>query len=84
MAVNLGASTLDQARAMKTKALTAFGHLPVVGVGITRIGNGYGLKINLESAPATGTTIPGDVEGVPVKVEVVGEIGKHNRKSNSI
>jgi len=45
-------TTLDQARAAKAKVLAAFGHdASVVGVSITRIGEGYGVKLNLEAPP---------------------------------
>ena len=70
-------TTLDQARAAKAKVLAAFGHDPsVVGVGITRIGEGYGVKLNLEAPPAPDAHLPEDVDGVPVRVEVVGTIRK--------
>src|SRR5258708_3148001 len=45
--------TLAEARAAKPRALAVFSELAdVVGVGITRVGNGYGIKVNL-SAPAS-------------------------------
>jgi hypothetical protein len=67
--------TLDEARAAKTEAATVFGCLAVVvGVGITRVGAGYGLKINLREQ-AKGA-LPTQVAGVPVQVEVVGAIRK--------
>ena len=67
--------TLDQARAAKAKALTLFSALaPVIGVGLTRIGEGYGLKVNLERKPTA--PLPADVDGVPIRVEVVGRISK--------
>lgn len=47
--------------------------LPVVG--ITRVGNGYGLKVNLSVGVADGD-MPADVDGVPLKAEVVGAITK--------
>ena len=69
------ACTLDQARAAKAKAVELFSALaPVVGVGITRIGEGYGLKVNLERKPPTA--LPIEVDGVPVRVEVIGKIRK--------
>jgi hypothetical protein len=69
------ARTLDEARAAKAAAATLFGSLAsVIGVGITRIGDGYGLKINLREDPKT--ILPADVAGVPVQVEVVGTIQK--------
>jgi hypothetical protein len=70
----MSACTIEQARAAKARALALFERLaPVVGVGITRIGDGYGLKVNLRELPP-GAALPDAVEGVPVKVEVVGPI----------
>ena len=67
--------TLDQTRAAKKKAVESLSMLaPVVGVGITRIGEGYGLKVNLECEPAAA--LPAEVDGVPIRVEIVGKIGK--------
>jgi hypothetical protein len=69
--------TLDQARAAKGPALEVFQRLAdVVGVGVTRVGPGYGVKVNLRSAPPAGAALPADVAGVPVRVEVVGHIKK--------
>ena len=67
-------TTLKQARAAKARAATVLAALPVAGIGITRVGAGYGLKVNLESA-ATGE-VPATVDGVPVQVEVVGKVRK--------
>jgi hypothetical protein len=68
--------TLEQARAAKEPARAAVSRLAtVVGVGVTRVGNGYGVKVNLESVPA-GAVLPTSVDGVPVRVEVVGTIRK--------
>jgi hypothetical protein len=70
-------TTLDDARTAKTKAVAAFGDDPsVVGVGITRIGEGYGVKLNLEAPPAADTKLPKDIDGVPIRVEVIGTIRK--------
>ena len=66
-------ATLEQARAAKEAALKAFDRLvKVVGVGITRIDDGYGLKINLPEEPPEDVTLPQEVNGVPIRVEVVG------------
>jgi hypothetical protein len=66
-------ATIDEARAAKAPALKVFGRLGVVAsVGITRVDDGYGLKINLREAPGPGVALPTAVEGVPVRVEVVG------------
>jgi hypothetical protein len=69
--------TLDQVRAAKRQALGAFKRLgKVTGVGITRIGKGYGLKINLEEAPVGNVALPATIKGIPVRVEVVGPLKK--------
>lgn len=65
--------TLEEARAAKGKALAEFERFAdVVGVGITRIGDGYGLKVNLQSRPAEDAELPTEVDGIPIRVEVVG------------
>lgn len=71
----MNTATLEEARAAKPRATDVFRSLaPVVGVGITRIGEGYGLKVNLSEAPKV--SLPNEVAGVPVQVEVVGTIRK--------
>jgi hypothetical protein len=66
--------TLDEVRRAKPRALAVFAELAtVVGVGITRIGDGYGLKVNLLAEPPSGAALPTEVDGVPVHVEVVGQ-----------
>jgi hypothetical protein len=65
--------TLEEARAAKGQAQEIFQSMAqVVGVGITKVGDGYALKVNLRAPPPEGTRLPGDVDGVPVRVEVVG------------
>jgi hypothetical protein len=74
MAINC---TLDQARAAKSRVLQVFERLvQVVGVGITRIDDSYGVKVNLAAKPPSFVKLPVDVDGVPVWVEVVGKIRK--------
>jgi hypothetical protein len=71
------AATLEQARAAKAAAHEQFSKLAsVVGVGITRIGDGYGIKVNVSDEPPGGVELPELVGGVPVSVEVVGPIRK--------
>ena len=69
-------ASIDAARAAKARALEVFGRLggEVVGVGLTRVADGYGLKVNLRAPVTPGATLPESVEGVPVRVEVVGRI----------
>jgi hypothetical protein len=70
-------ASLDEARAVKEKVMGIFARLAVVvGVGITRINGGYGIKVNLREQPAPGVDLPQSVNGVPVRVEVVGPIRK--------
>lgn len=69
--------TLEQARAAKKKAIELFSAIaPVTGVGITKVGSGYGLKVNLQRKPTRGTRLVTDVIGVPVQVEITGPIRK--------
>ena len=71
------ACTLDEARAAKPLVERQLASLAgVVGVGITRVGRGYGVKVNLSQAPATPAEIPAEVAGVPVRIEVVGVVRK--------
>jgi hypothetical protein len=71
------ATTIDEARAAKPRAVEVFDRVArLAGVGITRIGEGYGLKVNLAEAPAENTRLPADIDGVLVRIEVVGAIRK--------
>jgi hypothetical protein len=71
------AITLEQARAAKKSAKALLAALPgVVGVGITKIGEGYALKVNLDAQLPKGVSAPACIGDVPVRVEVVGRITK--------
>ena len=65
---------LDRARAAKERlrALLA-GHRAVNGIGLSRVGAGYELKVNLSEAGAEGA-VPPEVDGVPVRAETVGRL----------
>ncbi|MGH2444642.1 MAG: hypothetical protein ACRDGD_01160 [Candidatus Limnocylindria bacterium] len=66
-------ASLDQARAAKAGLLELLSGRPELrGVGIARVPGGFGVKVNLLRSPSA--PLPVDVEGVPVVVEVVGEI----------
>lgn len=68
-------ATIDQARAAKARALQIFRDLgAVASVGITRVDDGYALKVNLRSPLRPGVSPPTAVEGVPVRVEVIGQV----------
>lgn len=67
--------TMDRAREVKAAVLEQFSRIAdVVGVGITRIADGYGVKVNLSAPPKGNVQLPTHVQGVPIKVEVVGKI----------
>lgn len=70
--------TLAEARRAKPKAAQVFSSLVgEVAVGIMRVGNAhFGLKVNLTEKPDETVTLPNNIDGVPVKVEVVGTIRK--------
>ena len=69
--------TLEAARAAKSKAKAIFGRYgDVNGVGITRVGEGYGVKINLVSLLSKRIDWPQRIDDVPVVVEVVGRVVK--------
>lgn len=71
--------SLDEARAAKAQAAETFGRLAeVAGIGITRVGNGYGLKVNLSRLPRTATALPTEIDGVPVRIDIVGPIRKRS------
>ena len=69
--------TLEEARAAKRLvAQSLAGRDGVLGIGITRVGGGYAVRVNLSRQPAAVESIPTEVAGVPVRIEIVGEIRK--------
>ena len=69
--------TVEEARAAKKRAMDVFKGLgTVVGVGITKIDGGYAVKVNLREKPKARAAMPETIDGVPVRVEVVGAIRK--------
>jgi hypothetical protein len=63
---------LERARAAKARlAAELAGQETVVGIGLHRTADGFGVKVNLRRA---GLALPADVDGVPVTVDVVGPI----------
>jgi hypothetical protein len=66
---------LDEARAAKERAKRIFAKkASVVGIGITRVGDRYGVKVNLEAPPPADANLPETIDGVPVRIEVIGPI----------
>ena len=71
------AITLEQARSAKESARTLLAALPgVVGIGITKIGDDYALKVNLSAQLPNGVSAPERIGDVQLCVEVVGRITK--------
>jgi len=69
--------SLEQARAAKASAKVLLTALPgVVGVGITKVGEDYALKVNLRAPLPAGVSAPERIGDVPVKLEVVGRISR--------
>lgn len=67
--------TLEAARAAKATALSRFESVVGVnGIGLSRRGDGYAVKINFETEPTV--KVPERIDDVEVIVEVVGKIRK--------
>ena len=65
--------SIERARAAKQPARRGFSKIArVVGVGLTRVGEDYAVKINLDAAPGPGAVVPTRIDGVLVCVEVTG------------
>jgi hypothetical protein len=67
-------ATLEEARAAKKRVREALADRPeVTGIGITRHGGGYAVKVDLvRPCPA----VPPEMDGVPVHAEIVGQVRK--------
>ena len=64
---------LEQARAAKERLrMTLKGRPDVRGIGIARAADGYQLQVNVSRD--SGADLPGAVDGVDVRVRVVGAI----------
>ena len=73
----MNTASLDSARAAKARVADMLRDVPeLAGVGITRIDEGYAVKVNFSSDPSGGVELPTEVDGVPVRIEVVGRIKK--------
>jgi len=67
--------SIEQARAAKSKVADAYRPLgTVVGVGITKVGDDYAVKVNLRRAMPAAAHPPTSIDGVPVAVEVAGPV----------
>jgi hypothetical protein len=67
--------TLEEAQAAKQAIRRRFETLgKVVAVGITRVGGEYAVKVNLSEPLEADITLPTEIDGVSVHVEVTGSI----------
>jgi hypothetical protein len=67
--------TLEQARAAKEVVKKICERLGVdAAVGISRVGDDYAVKVNLSEPPKPDVKLPTQVDGVPLKLEIVGTI----------
>jgi hypothetical protein len=70
----MNGATLEQARAAKAKlAAVLAGRPDLRGIGIAVLDCGYGVKVNLTRRPED-LSLPDDVDGVPVILDIVGPI----------
>lgn len=71
----MSAATLDQARAAKERLSQQLrNRAEVNGIGITRLGESFAVRINCANLP--DVPLPDQVDGVPVTVVVIGPIVK--------
>ena len=64
---------LEAARAAKSKLLEQLKGNPLLrGIGITEVDHRFAVKVNL--ARPSPTPLPLEVDGVPVKVDIVGDL----------
>ena len=74
-------TTLEEARAAKREAMQIFKRLgDVSGVGLTRRAGVYAVKVLLSHPLKDPKAGPADINGVPVVVQVVGEVRKQPRR----
>jgi hypothetical protein len=70
-------TTRAEARRAKAALVDLLGdHATVNGIGVTRVGGAYAVKVNLSRAPGPDLTIPETIDGVPVTWEVIGPVSK--------
>ena len=68
------ATSIDEARAAKSQVKKELSRMPgLMGIGLTRHGGGYAVKVNLQKA-LLNKQLPTEIGGVPVVFEVVGGV----------
>jgi hypothetical protein len=67
--------SLETARAAKRTAWRRFRKLGnVAGIGITSVRGEYALKVNLNEPFDPGVAVPDEIDGVPLRIEVIGRV----------
>ena len=67
--------SLERAQAAKKTALKRFKNLETVtGIGITRVRGEYAVKLNLSQPMADNVSMPEEIDGVPLRIEVTSTI----------
>ena len=67
--------TLERAQAAKKATIRRFKNVAsVTGVGITRVAGEYAVKLNLSEPLDPEVRVPADVDGVPLRIEVIGTV----------
>jgi hypothetical protein len=71
------AFSIEEARKAKEKTKELLSQSSaVVGIGIIRVADGYGVKVNLETEAPGDLKLPASIDGVPIVVDVIGKIRK--------
>ena len=69
------APSLEKVTAAQRKLVRRLSKVREVnGVGITRVEEGFCLKVNLSVRPGPSVEFPHEIDGIPVRTEVVGPI----------
>jgi hypothetical protein len=67
-------AALEAARRAQKKVRRIVAEAPAYcGIGITFVGDGYGVKVNFRETPS-GIEVPAEIDGVPIVIDVVGRI----------
>lgn len=68
-------TSIEKARRIKPKArAVAEGCMNVAGVGLTKIGGSYAVKVNVREALSIPSVLPDRIDGVRIVYEVVGAV----------
>lgn len=70
--------SLERAKLAKSRVAEVLGQsglFEIVCVGICQVGEGHGVKVGVKAMPRLrGGTVPQEVDGVPLVIEVIGRI----------